>query len=84
GVSGEVFNVGSGERHSVKGLLEKLSEIIGVQVEPRYGPPRPGDMRDTLADISRARARLGYQPVASFEEGLEGTVRWFQGQAAGE
>ncbi len=75
--SGEVFNIASGKAYTVLELLEALRRIIGKRVEPKFTPPRPGDVRHTLADISKARKLLGFKVKAGFEKGLEKTVRWF-------
>jgi UDP-N-acetylglucosamine 4-epimerase len=69
-----VFNIGAGARISVNELWKAVCEIVGTRREARHGPPRPGDVRDSLADISRARAFLGYEPRHSIREGLAATV----------
>lgn len=80
GVSGEVFNIACGERITVNGLFEKLRRMFGTDVRPVNDAPRPGDIRDSYADITKARNMLQYEPKISFEEGLEKTLRWFQGR----
>jgi UDP-glucose 4-epimerase len=77
-VSGNVFNVGSGERSSLNDVLRVLSAITGRSLDPEYVAPRPGDVRHSLADIERARRLLGYEVKVRFEEGLRQTVSWFQ------
>jgi UDP-glucose 4-epimerase len=77
GLAGEVFNVACGERLSVLDIARHLEEILGRPLPRRHTPPRAGDVRDTLADISRARARLAYVPAVSFKEGLRRTVAAF-------
>jgi UDP-glucose 4-epimerase len=77
GVAGEVFNVACGERRSVVDIADTLESLLGRPLARRHTPPRAGDVRDTLADISRARARLGYAPAVSFAEGLRRTVSAF-------
>jgi UDP-glucose 4-epimerase len=72
---GRVFNVGTGRRVSLRELVEALNRILGTRLEPQYHPPRPGDVRDSLASLARIRQVLGYEPRVSFEEGLERTVR---------
>jgi UDP-glucose 4-epimerase len=78
GVAGEVFNVGTGRGVSLLELLATLNRLLGTSVEPRFAPPRAGDIRHSRADIRRARERLGYQPAVSFEEGLAETVEWYK------
>lgn len=78
GVSGMVFNVGTGERHTLNELLGALSTLLGCDLKPEYVAPRPGDVRHSLADIGRARQHLGYEVKVGFQEGLRRTVAWFR------
>ncbi len=75
---GKVFNVACGERISLLDILGIICRLAGKQVSPSFEPPRKGDVRDSLADISRARELLGYEPSVSFEEGLTKTFAWFR------
>ncbi len=78
GVSGMVFNVGTGERFTLNHTLALLGKISGKKVQARYEPPRTGDIRDSQADISQARKFLGYDPRVGFEEGLRRTFDWYR------
>ncbi|MBI3405213.1 MAG: SDR family oxidoreductase [Acidobacteria bacterium] len=78
GASGLVFNVGTGQRSTLNQTLALLSKISGKSVSPKYEPPRTGDIRDSLADISLARRILGYEPKVNFEEGLRRTWDWYR------
>ena len=69
--AGEAINIGCGERVTLNQLLGDLREILQSKVEPIYADPRPGDVRHSLADISRARELLGYEPQYNLREGLE-------------
>ena len=71
-----------GRSYTLNQTIAILNHIFGQNVEPRYEPPRPGDARDSLADISLARQLLGYEPQVSFEEGLRRTVEWLKAEAA--
>lgn len=71
---GKVFNIGYGQRTSLKTLIRMLERIIGVEAQVRYEPPKPGDVRHSLADIQRAQEVLGYRPHIDIEEGLRRTV----------
>ena len=82
GASGEVINVATAGRVSLNELFESMRRLIGVDVAPVYGPPRPGDVRDSQADITKARRILGYEPSVPFEEGLRRTVEWYRASRA--
>jgi nucleoside-diphosphate-sugar epimerase len=77
-VSGEVFNTGCGGRYTINELVDALNELLGADLEPIYDDPRPGDVRHSHADISKARDLLGYDPKVDFVEGLERTVVAFE------
>jgi len=71
-----VFNVASGKSTSLNTLIATIAKIMGIEARPLYEPPRPGDIRHSLADISRAKM-LGYNPEGSLEESLTETIRSF-------
>ncbi len=77
-VAGEVFNVGSGATVSIQGLAAILRELIPGAPGVDYGPPRPGDIRFSSADIENARQRIGFHPEVSLESGLIKVVQWFR------
>jgi nucleoside-diphosphate-sugar epimerase len=81
GVSGEVFNVGCGERTSLLAVIARLESVLGRSLARRHTPLRAGDVPHTLADIDKAKRRLGYTPVVGFDEGFRRTVEYFQGAA---
>ena len=85
GASGEAINVATEGRVSLNELLRSLQKIVGTNLEPIYGEPRVGDVRDSQASIAKARRILGYEPIVPFEEGLRRTVEWFRagGEVAG-
>ncbi|HUR52669.1 MAG TPA: NAD-dependent epimerase/dehydratase family protein [Gemmataceae bacterium] len=74
GVSGNVYNVGTGRSISVLELVAALNRVLGTKLDPTFGPPRAGDVRFSRADVTRARADLGYDPAVPFEDGLRQTV----------
>jgi nucleoside-diphosphate-sugar epimerase len=76
--SGEVINVATGGRISLNTLFKTIRELVRANIEPIYADPRPGDVKDSQADISKARRILGYQPTVSFEDGLAKTVAWYR------
>lgn len=79
-VAGRLFNVATGERFDLNQTFQLLKKIIGFEGEVKYGPDRAGDVKHSLADLSRAAKFLGYKPVVNFEEGLRRTVEWYRGQ----
>lgn len=74
----QVYNVAYGERISLNQLWKDLLSISGKQLQANYGPPRQGDVRDSLADISKARKWLGYDPQFSVKQGLKITWERFK------
>jgi UDP-glucose 4-epimerase len=77
-VSGEVINIATGGRISLLELVRAIQLILGSKVSPTFGPSREGDVKDSQADIFKARKLLGYEPAVPFEEGLRHTVAWFK------
>ncbi len=73
-----IVNLACGGRHSVRELLEVLTKCAGVDVEPEFAPPRTGDVKNSMADITRARELLGFEPQVSFAEGLQRTFDWYR------
>ncbi len=74
----EVLNVACGTDNSIIGLVESLNKIMGKNIKPKFTPKRQGDVMRTLADVTKIRQVLGYEPKVSFEEGLKKTVESFQ------
>jgi nucleoside-diphosphate-sugar epimerase len=77
-VTGEAFNVGTGGRVTVNELVETLNDHLGTDLDPIHDDPRPGDVRHSHADVSKARDLLGYDPEVGFEEGLERTIEYYR------
>lgn len=74
-VAGEVFNIACGERYTLLDLVHTINEILGTRVEPLFEPPRPGDVKHSLADIEKAKRMLGFEVKVKFREGLEKTIQ---------
>jgi UDP-glucose 4-epimerase len=72
-----IFNIACGNRISINELTNKITDIMKSETKSIYEKPRVGDVRDSLADISLAREKLGYSPEYSLEKGLEVTITWF-------
>lgn len=75
---GQVFNIAVGEAISVNELFQALKKISGSSLDPQYREERKGDVKNSLADITKARTLLGYEPSVKAEEGLRRTVEWFR------
>jgi UDP-glucose 4-epimerase len=78
--AGQVFNVATGHRTTLNETCKLLQKLTGYSGQPKHGPSREGDVKHSLADISKAEAGLGYQPKVHFEEGLRRTVEWYRGK----
>ena len=81
-VSGRVFNVATGVRHTLNQTWRTLAQLAGSTLQAQHGPERAGDVRDSLASIGAARQAFGYEPRVDFEEGLRRTLLWYGGQSA--
>ncbi|MFQ5636889.1 MAG: SDR family oxidoreductase [bacterium] len=77
---GEVINMACGRRISLNDLLDMLRDLSGKTITPEHTPPRAGDVRDSIADITKAKNLLGYQPGYSMLDGLTKTFQWYQSQ----
>ncbi len=76
--SGEAFNVAYGGREYLIDIYYGLTEALGKKVEPNFGPDRPGDIKHSNADITKAREALGYDPEYSFEKGIKLAIDWYK------
>jgi nucleoside-diphosphate-sugar epimerase len=78
--SGSVFNIGTGGRVSLNQALQAFQRVSGKRLQAKYDPSREGDIRDSQADITKAREILSYDPAVMFDEGLERTFEWYRSQ----
>lgn len=78
GAVGQTFNVACGRQYNLLDLVAALNRALGTDLEPVFDPPRAGDVRDSLADVSLARKLLGYEPAVDFDEGLRRTIDYYQ------
>jgi UDP-N-acetylglucosamine/UDP-N-acetylgalactosamine 4-epimerase len=76
--AGEAFNIAYGGREHLIDLYYKICELLGKDIEPKFGPDRKGDIRHSNADITKARKLLKYNPEWSFESGIEASVEWYK------
>ncbi|MCR4411222.1 MAG: SDR family oxidoreductase [Thermoguttaceae bacterium] len=81
GVSGRVFNVANGRTVTLLELLAALNRLLGTDVAPIHAPPRPGDIRESMADITLARKYLGYEPQVDFLDGLRRSIDAYRAAA---
>ena len=79
-VAGRVFNVATGRRVDLNETFQILKKLTGYRENVSYGPERAGDVKHSLADLSRAKKHLGYTPKVDFEEGLRRTIDWYRNQ----
>jgi UDP-glucose 4-epimerase len=78
---GGIYNIGTGRAISIRGLYRLAQAVTGMEGEPDYGPPRPGDIRRMILDVRRAQAELGWRPQVALPEGLARTWAWWKAQA---
>ncbi len=78
GAAGKMYNLACGQRVTLNQVVAQLNSILGTTLEPIYEPSRVGDIKHSLAEISRAKADLKYAPSVQFEEGLRLTVDWYR------
>ena len=76
--AGTAYNIGAGGREYLIDVYRDLCEALGVEVEPVFGAPRAGDIRDSNADISKARKNLGYDPSYDFKAGIMLAIEWYK------
>ena len=81
--AGQVFNVATGRRVTLNETFKLLKDLTGYDGQPKYGPERGGDIKHSLADISKAESGLSYKPLVDFEEGLKRTVDWYRKSVVG-
>jgi UDP-glucose 4-epimerase len=79
---GQIYNIGSGRSVDIRELIEALNGALETQLEPEFAEARSGDVRASLADISRARTELGYEPSTDLYEGLRRVVAWMREEAS--
>ncbi len=77
-VAGEAFNIGAGGREYLIDVYNNLCDALGTKVTPHFGPARKGDIRDSNADISKARKLLNYDPEYDFDKGIHLAIDWYK------
>lgn len=82
GIGGEIFNVACGKSYSVLDIIEYLDKFLGTKAKPEFVPLRKGDVKKTMADISKMKKLLKISPKVEFEEGLKRTLEWFRAKGA--
>jgi len=79
-LAGDVINIGCGTRIRLLDVLARMGEVLNVDASPSFAAARAGDVRHSSADISKARAMLGYEPVMNFAQGIRATLEWANAQ----
>lgn len=77
-LKGEVVNIACGQRVTVNETIQIINELLSKNIDPIYDPPRPGDVRHSLADIRLAKKIIGYKPTVPFRKGLERSIGWYR------
>jgi len=80
GIKCEVLNIACGKAYSVLDIIKYVNKILKKDIEPKFGPARPGDVKYTLADINKAKKLIKFNPGIAFEEGLRKTVQYFKSE----
>ncbi len=75
---GQVLNIACNRATSLNQILDQLRDLLGIDLEAEYTDPRPGDVRDSLADVTLAGETIGYKPKVFFEEGLVSAIDWYR------
>ncbi len=76
--AGEAVNIACGESQSVLEVVHTINRILGKSIEPKFAPPRPGDIRHSCAEVEKAKSVLNFKPLVSFEDGVAETVEWYR------
>ena len=76
--TGQVLNIACNRKTSLNQILRQLKDLLKVDIEGEYTDPRPGDVRHSLADVTRAKEVIGYEPKIFFEEGLNKAIDWYR------
>lgn len=77
GTNGEVVNIACGDAITVNQIIDMINDILGKNIQPEYTSPRPGDVKHSLADITKAGKLIGYKPVVEFKDGLKKAIDWY-------
>ena len=76
---GEAINISTSDAVSVNTVVNTIRELLGkTNIEPKYDPPRQGDIKHSLADVSKAKKIIGYEPTVTFDEGIRKAIDWYK------
>ena len=75
---GDVINIACGRAITVNAIIELINQVVGKEVKPNYADPRPGDVKHSLADITRAQDLIHFDPIVPFDEGLRKAIEWYR------
>jgi len=77
-VKSGIFNIATGKETSINELVRTINEILGKNIQPIYEPAREGDIKRSVADITKAKRKLGYEPKYKLKDGLKKTIEWYE------
>lgn len=78
-VAGRAYNIACGTRTTLNEVYKLIADLLEVDVQPEFGPSRPGDVRHSHADVNLAKAALGYEPTMTFRDGIREAITWYKG-----
>ncbi len=76
--AGQAVNIACGRAVTVNEIIDMINDLVGKNIKPTYDPPRPGDVKHSLADISLAQQTIGFKPTVPFKQGLQLAIDWYR------
>ena len=76
--AGQVVNIACGRAVTVNEIIDMINDLVGKDIKPVYDPPRPGDVKHSLADINLAKKTIGFEPTVPFKQGLQLAIDWYR------
>ncbi len=77
-VAGQAVNISTANAVTVNTVVQTIAELLGKNIKPKYDPPRPGDIKYSLADVKKAKEVIGYEPAVSFDQGIRRAIDWYR------
>ncbi|MBA7715046.1 GDP-L-fucose synthase [subsurface metagenome] len=76
--AGQVVNIACGQAVTVNEIIALINDLVGKNIKPVYDPPRPGDVKHSLADVTLAKKTIGFEPTVPFKQGLQLAIDWYR------